>query len=124
MLTFACWLQDLDNYQDNDRDDDDDGGGDGEHYHSGAPSGWDDPSNNEVPPPYMHTGNDRHGYHQGSNFNRGDSFVSPAMFVWGRVRSYRKTLMCCKYCVCMIGWMFLSAWIRQALRNNLGMWIL
>lgn len=53
-----------------------------EHYYSAAPSGWDDPANNEVPPPYMHTGTDHQDYHQGPAVNRGDSFVSPAMFVW------------------------------------------
>nr|XP_046255169.1 nectin-2 isoform X2 [Scatophagus argus] len=52
-----------------------------EHYYSAAPSGWDDPGNSEVPPPYMRTDSDPHEYYQGPNVNRGDSFVSPAMFV-------------------------------------------
>ncbi|XP_029307581.1 nectin-2 isoform X2 [Cottoperca gobio] len=52
-----------------------------EHYHSAAPSGWDDPGNNEVPPPYMRTDSDPQDYHQGPNVNRGESFVSPAMYV-------------------------------------------
>ncbi|XP_073340711.1 nectin-2-like isoform X2 [Pagrus major] len=52
-----------------------------DHYYSAAPSGWDDPGNNEVPPPYMRTDSDPQDYHQGPNVNRGDSFVSPAMFV-------------------------------------------
>ncbi|XP_034553168.1 nectin-2 isoform X3 [Notolabrus celidotus] len=52
-----------------------------EHYYSAAPSGWDDPRDNEVPPPYMRTDSDPQDYHQGPNVNRGDSFVSPAMFV-------------------------------------------
>ncbi|XP_074538852.1 nectin-2 isoform X3 [Halichoeres trimaculatus] len=54
---------------------------DREHYYSAAPSGWDDPRDNEVPPPYMRTDSDPQDYHQGPNVNRGDSFVSPAMFV-------------------------------------------
>ncbi|XP_053182418.1 nectin-2 isoform X2 [Scomber japonicus] len=64
-------------------DDDDDGYGeeDREHYYSAAPSGWDDPGNNEVPPFYMRTDRDPQDYDQGPNVNRGDSFVSPAMFV-------------------------------------------
>ncbi|XP_074509330.1 nectin-2 isoform X2 [Sebastes fasciatus] len=52
-----------------------------EHYHSAAPSGWDDPGNNEVPPPYMRTDSDPQDYQQGPNVNRGESFVSSAMFV-------------------------------------------
>ncbi|KAM9723475.1 poliovirus receptor homolog isoform 2-T2 [Menidia menidia] len=54
---------------------------DREHYYSAAPSGWDDPGNNEVPPPYMRTDSDPQDYYRGPNVNRGDSFVSPAMFV-------------------------------------------
>ncbi|XP_042345283.1 nectin-2 isoform X2 [Plectropomus leopardus] len=70
-------VTDLDAYHD-----DEDYGHDGrEHYYSAAPSGWDDPGNNEVPPPYMRTDSDPQDYHQGPNVNRGDSFVSPAMFV-------------------------------------------
>ncbi|CAK6966278.1 nectin-2 isoform X2 [Scomber scombrus] len=63
--------------------DDDDGYGeeDRDHYYSAAPSGWDDPGNNEVPPFYMRTNRDPQDYDQGPNVNRGDSFVSPAMFV-------------------------------------------
>uniref|UniRef100_UPI0037E81CEC nectin-2 isoform X3 n=1 Tax=Semicossyphus pulcher TaxID=241346 RepID=UPI0037E81CEC len=70
-------VTDLDAYH----DDEDYGADDREHYYSAAPSGWDDPRNNEVPPPYMRTDSDPHDYHQGPNVNRGDSFVSPAMFV-------------------------------------------
>lgn len=51
-----------------------------EHYYSAAPSGWDDPGNTEVPPPYMQTGAEE-DYTPGPNVNRGDSFISPAMFV-------------------------------------------
>ncbi|XP_029694562.1 nectin-2 isoform X3 [Takifugu rubripes] len=56
-------------------------GGERAHYHAAAPSGWDDPANSEVPPPYRHTGADHQDFHQGPAVNRGDSFVSPAMFV-------------------------------------------
>lgn len=73
---FAICLQDLDAYPD-----DYDDAGDGEHYFSAAPSGWDDPGNNEVPPPYMNTDNDQRDYHMGPSVSRGESFVSPAMFV-------------------------------------------
>ncbi|XP_039973486.1 nectin-2-like isoform X3 [Xiphias gladius] len=51
------------------------------HYYSAAPSGWDDPGSNEVPPPYMRTDSDPQDGHQGPNVIHGDSFVSPAMFV-------------------------------------------
>ncbi|XP_049439616.1 nectin-2-like isoform X2 [Epinephelus fuscoguttatus] len=71
-------VTDLDAYHD---DNDDYAGDDRVHYYSAAPSGWDDPGNNEVPPPYMRTDSDPLDYHQGPNVNRGDSFVSPAMFV-------------------------------------------
>ncbi|XP_070691083.1 nectin-2-like isoform X3 [Pempheris klunzingeri] len=70
-------VTDLDAYH----DDDEYGEDEREHYYSAAPSGWDDPGNNEVPPPYMRTDSDPQDYHQGPNVNRGDSFVSPAMFV-------------------------------------------
>ncbi|XP_078143076.1 poliovirus receptor homolog isoform X2 [Centroberyx gerrardi] len=53
---------------------------DREHYYSAAPSGWDDPGHNEVPPPYVYSDNELQDQ-RGSNVNRGDSFVSPAMFV-------------------------------------------
>ncbi|XP_034030328.1 nectin-2 isoform X3 [Thalassophryne amazonica] len=79
-------VTDLDAYYNN--DDDDGRGGlvgcgveDREHYYSAAPSGWDDPGNNEVPPPYMRTDSDSQDDHSGPVVNRGDSFVSPAMFV-------------------------------------------
>ncbi|XP_044216085.1 nectin-2 isoform X2 [Thunnus albacares] len=64
-------------------DDTDDGYGEDEReqYYSAAPSGWDDPRHNEVPPFYMRTDRDPQDYHQAPNVNRGDSFVSPAMFV-------------------------------------------
>ncbi|XP_068592604.1 nectin-2 isoform X2 [Cebidichthys violaceus] len=68
-------VTDLDAYHD------DDGEDEREHYHAAAPSGWDDPGNNEVPPPYMRTDSDPQDYHQGPNVNRGESFVSSAMFV-------------------------------------------
>ncbi|CAJ1062578.1 nectin-2 isoform X2 [Xyrichtys novacula] len=71
-------VTDLDAYHE---DDDDYGADIREHYYSAAPSGWDDPRDNEVPPPYMRTDSDPQDYHQGPNVNRGDSFVSPAMFV-------------------------------------------
>ncbi|XP_070768310.1 nectin-2 isoform X2 [Enoplosus armatus] len=70
-------VTDLDAYH----DDEDNGEDEREHYYSAAPSGWDDPGNNEVPPPYMRTDSDPQDYHHGPNVNRGDSFVSPAMFV-------------------------------------------
>ncbi|XP_076592631.1 nectin-2 isoform X2 [Chaetodon auriga] len=70
-------VTDLDAYH----DEEDYGDDEREHYHSAAPSGWDDPGNNEVPPPYMRTDSDPQDYHQGPNVNRGDSFVSSAMFV-------------------------------------------
>ncbi|XP_053287874.1 nectin-2 isoform X2 [Pleuronectes platessa] len=54
---------------------------DREHYLSAAPSGWDDPGDSEVLPPYMRTDSDPHIDHQGPHVDRGDSFVSPAMFV-------------------------------------------
>ncbi|XP_026173282.1 nectin-2 isoform X3 [Mastacembelus armatus] len=63
--------------------DDEDGYGEKgtEHYFSADPSGWDDPGDNEVLPSYMHTGTDTQNHQQGPTVNRGDSFVSPAMFV-------------------------------------------
>ncbi|XP_019948582.2 nectin-2 isoform X2 [Paralichthys olivaceus] len=64
-------VTDLDAYHEEDR----------EHYFSAAPSGWDDPGDSEVLPPYMHTESDPHDDYQGPNVNRGESFVSPAMFV-------------------------------------------
>ncbi|KAM8734903.1 nectin-2 isoform 2-T2 [Acanthopagrus schlegelii] len=70
-------VTDLDAYHDDEANVDDDR----DHYYSAAPSGWDDPGNNEVPPPYMRTDSDPQDYHPGPNVNRGDSFVSPAMFV-------------------------------------------
>ncbi|XP_031708611.1 nectin-2 isoform X2 [Anarrhichthys ocellatus] len=70
-------VTDLDAYHDNDDYDEDER----EHYHAAAPSGWDDPGNDEVPPPYMRTDSDPQDYHQGPNVNRGESFVSSAMFV-------------------------------------------
>ncbi|XP_008298209.1 poliovirus receptor-related protein 2 isoform X2 [Stegastes partitus] len=73
-------VTDLDAYHEDDVDDD--GGADERaHYYSAAPSGWDDPGNNEVPPPYMRTDSDPQDYHPGLNVNRGESFVSSAMFV-------------------------------------------
>ncbi|KAF7653129.1 hypothetical protein LDENG_00087040 [Lucifuga dentata] len=71
-------VTDLDTYHD---DDDANDEGEREHYYSAAPSGWDDPGDSEVPPPYMQSDSYRQEYNQDSNINRGDSFVSPAMFV-------------------------------------------
>ncbi|XP_071324689.1 nectin-2-like isoform X3 [Trachinotus anak] len=65
-------VTDLDAYHDDEERD---------HYYSAAPSGWDDPGNNEVPPPYVRTDSDPQDDHRGPFVNRGDSFVSPAMFV-------------------------------------------
>lgn len=83
MLIFPyCW-QDLDAYQDEDDDYDNGGLNSRMHYVSGAPSGWDDPGNNEVLPPYLHVDVDRQDYHPVPNISRGESFVSSGMFVWG-----------------------------------------
>ncbi|XP_023285673.1 nectin-2 isoform X3 [Seriola lalandi dorsalis] len=65
-------VTDLDAYHDDEERD---------HYYSAAPSGWDDPGNNEVPPPYVRTDSDPQDEYRGPYVNRGDSFVSPAMFV-------------------------------------------
>ncbi|TNN81681.1 hypothetical protein EYF80_008127 [Liparis tanakae] len=70
-------VTDLDAYHDEDAYVEDEG----EHYYAAAPSGWDDPGNNEVPPPYMRTDSDPQDDHQGPNVSRGESFVSSAMFV-------------------------------------------
>ncbi|XP_054477593.1 nectin-2-like isoform X2 [Anoplopoma fimbria] len=70
-------VTDLDAYHDDEQYGEDER----EHYLAAAPSGWDDPRNNEVPPPYMRTDSDPQDYHQGPNVNRGESFVSSAMFV-------------------------------------------
>ncbi|XP_029928902.1 poliovirus receptor homolog isoform X3 [Myripristis murdjan] len=70
-------VTDLDTYQDDD-DDGAHGEEEREHYYSAAPSGWDDPGNGELPPPYVYADSDAQDR---SNVNRGDSFVSPAMFV-------------------------------------------
>lgn len=86
-LLLSCCCQDLDAYHDDEANVDDDR----DHYYSAAPSGWDDPGNNEVPPPYMRTDSDPQDYHPGPNVNRGDSFVSPAMFVWADAE---KTCVC------------------------------
>lgn len=78
-------VTDLDAYYD---DDDDEAAAvaaaveEREHYFSAAPSGWDDPGDGEDLPPYMHRGgSDPQGDPRGSSLDRGDSFVSPAMFV-------------------------------------------
>ncbi|XP_055019543.1 nectin-2 isoform X2 [Boleophthalmus pectinirostris] len=68
-------VTDLDAYYDDENVDEE-----REHYYSAAPSGWDDPGNSEVPPPYLQTRGDD-DYNPGPNVNRGDSFVSPAMLV-------------------------------------------
>lgn len=67
--------QDLDAYYDDEEVED------REHYFSAAPSGWDDPGDSEVLPPYMHRGGDVQDDPRGPNIDHGDSFVSPAMFV-------------------------------------------
>ncbi|KAM9852360.1 nectin-2 isoform 1-T1 [Aulostomus maculatus] len=69
-------VTDLDAYHD-----DEEGEEEREHYYAAAPSGWDDPGNDEVPPFYQRTDRDPQDHHQAPNVNRGDSFVSPAMFV-------------------------------------------
>lgn len=80
MRTIACCWQDLDAYHEEDVD----GGIENEaHYMSAAPSGWDDPDDSEVPPPYMQIDSDPQDHHHVPNISRGESFVSPAMFVWG-----------------------------------------
>ncbi|XP_061632095.1 nectin-2 isoform X2 [Phyllopteryx taeniolatus] len=72
-------VTDLDAYD----DDGDNNGGEGPrvHYYAAAPTGWDDPGNNEAPPFYEHSRNKSHENGQGTDVGRGDSFVSPAMFV-------------------------------------------
>ncbi|XP_077454322.1 nectin-2 isoform X2 [Stigmatopora argus] len=69
-------VTDLDAYN----DDEDDNGDEGPrvHYYAAAPSGWDDPGNGEAPPFYERSGIESH---QGTDVNRGDSFISSAMFV-------------------------------------------
>ncbi|KAM4600462.1 uncharacterized protein ACJ7VT_020411 [Polymixia lowei] len=71
-------VTDLDTFHE---DEDDNGQGDKAHYYSAAPSGWDDPGHNEVPPPYLYSYDDPQDQPPGANVNRGDSFVSSAMFV-------------------------------------------
>ncbi|MEQ2250602.1 hypothetical protein ILYODFUR_002645 [Ilyodon furcidens] len=73
-------VTDLDGYHEEDVDDclEDH---DGEHYFSAAPSGWDDPGNNEVPPAYMETNVEPQDYNGGLHISRGESFVSSAMIV-------------------------------------------
>ena len=93
-FSSCCW-QDLDAFH----EDVNYGEAEREHYYAAAPSGWDDPRDSEVLPPYMSTDVDPQDYHQGLSINRGDSFVSPAMFVWDDAE---KRL--CKYvCLDMIG---------------------
>ncbi|KAF6716603.1 hypothetical protein FQA47_012564 [Oryzias melastigma] len=72
-------VTDLDSHQDYD-DDLSDYGDDGQmpqHYKSAAPSGWDDPNNDNVPPPYMTINHDTPEHSVG----RGDSFISSEMIV-------------------------------------------
>lgn len=73
-------VTDLDGYQEDDVDGEL-GSHDGEHYFSAAPSGWDDPGNNDVPPPYMRADSDPHDFNGGHHVSRGESFVSSAMIV-------------------------------------------
>ncbi|CAL8258335.1 unnamed protein product [Boreogadus saida] len=71
-------VTDLDTYQEEDGE----APKDRVHYYSAAPSGWDDPEHNEVPPPYLYTyADDPQAAPQDGVVNRGDSFVSAAMFV-------------------------------------------
>lgn len=83
---FAC-LQDLDAYQDDDDnnnyDNEDIEAHDGQHYFPAAPSGWDDPGNSEVPPPYTRQDSDPQDYNALPNISRGESFMSTPMIVWG-----------------------------------------
>ncbi|XP_030605603.1 nectin-2-like isoform X2 [Archocentrus centrarchus] len=73
-------VTDLDAYQEENVDFN--GGRENEvHYMSAAPSRWDDPENNEVPPPYMQINSDHQDHHPVPNIGRGESFVSSAMFV-------------------------------------------
>ncbi|XP_023187299.1 nectin-2-like isoform X2 [Xiphophorus maculatus] len=73
-------VTDLDGYQEDDVDGEL-GSHDGELYFSGAPSGWDDPRNNDVPPPYLHTHSDLQDNNGNFPVSRGDSFISSAMIV-------------------------------------------
>uniref|UniRef100_A0A3Q2PAY8 Nectin cell adhesion molecule 3 n=1 Tax=Fundulus heteroclitus TaxID=8078 RepID=A0A3Q2PAY8_FUNHE len=73
-------VTDLDGYQEDDVDEDLEAH-DGEHYFSAAPSGWDDPGNNDVPPPYMHPDIGPRDYNGDVAIGRGESFVSSAMIV-------------------------------------------
>lgn len=79
-LHYLCHWQDLDGYLEDDVDGDL-GAHDGEHYFSSAPSGWDDPVNHDVPPPYVRTDSGPQDYNGGSYIGRGESFVSSAMIV-------------------------------------------
>uniref|UniRef100_A0A4W5PQ35 Nectin cell adhesion molecule 3 n=1 Tax=Hucho hucho TaxID=62062 RepID=A0A4W5PQ35_9TELE len=61
---------------------------DGELYYAGAPSGWDEPRLNDVPPlyaPNQYKANDYHDNEEdhppAAGASRGESFVSQAMFV-------------------------------------------
>ncbi|XP_051921120.1 nectin-2 isoform X2 [Hippocampus zosterae] len=67
----------------NDNEVDDNGGDEGGRvlYYAAAPSGWDDPGNGEAPPFYERSRNESQEYRQDADVSRGDSFVSPAMFV-------------------------------------------
>lgn len=78
-LRFDLSHQDLDAYSDE------------ELRYAGAPSGWDEPRLNEVPPlyaPNQYKPNDYHDNEEdhppAAGATRGESFVSQAMFVWRR----------------------------------------
>uniref|UniRef100_A0A3B3VPK1 Si:ch73-22o12.1 n=2 Tax=Poecilia latipinna TaxID=48699 RepID=A0A3B3VPK1_9TELE len=73
-------VTDLDGYQE-DAVDDELEAHDGEVYFSSAPSGWNDPKNNDVPPPYMLTNSDLQDNNGSLPVSRGDSFISSAMIV-------------------------------------------
>ncbi|XP_014842622.1 PREDICTED: nectin-2-like isoform X2 [Poecilia mexicana] len=73
-------VTDLDGYQEDGVDDELEAH-DGEVYFSSAPSGWNDPKNNDVPPPYMLTNSDLQDNNGSLPVSRGDSFISSAMIV-------------------------------------------
>ncbi|XP_037532141.1 nectin-2 isoform X2 [Nematolebias whitei] len=78
-------ITDLDAYQDDDDnnnyDNEDIEAHDGQHYFPAAPSGWDDPGNSEVPPPYTRQDSEPQDYDGLPNVSRGESFMSTPMIV-------------------------------------------
>uniref|UniRef100_A0A4W5PVI4 Nectin cell adhesion molecule 3 n=1 Tax=Hucho hucho TaxID=62062 RepID=A0A4W5PVI4_9TELE len=80
--TTSSSSEDLDAYSDEEYN------RDGELYYAGAPSGWDEPRLNDVPPlyaPNQYKANDYHDNEEdhppAAGASRGESFVSQAMFV-------------------------------------------